>query len=185
MSFPHKGYWRAKDCLLVCDNSVCESCQEYLLSTSSCRKAKERRQSRTAHVNAPVSKTDPERIKLTLQGQRLRCEELERQLNEMRVELEKTNIEVDHELSNDFSKILNSANDADITPFMKLFWEQQNKLFSSNSKGVRYHPMIIRFCLSLAAKSPSCYEELRNSKVLILPSQRRLKDYRNAIRPQR
>ena len=45
--------------------------------------------------------------------------------------------------------------------------------------------MIIRFCLSLAAKSPSCYEELRNSKVLVLPSQRRLKDYRNAIRPQR
>ena len=183
--FPHKGYWRSKDCLLICDNSVCESCKEYLLSTSGCRKAKERRQSKPAHINAPVSKTDPERIKLTLQGQRLRCAELERQLNEMRVELEKTNIEVDHELSNDFSKILNSANDADITPFMKLFWEQQKKLFSSSSKGVRYHPMIIRFCLSLAAKSPSCYEELRDSKLLILPSQRRLKDYRNAIRPQR
>ena len=45
--------------------------------------------------------------------------------------------------------------------------------------------MIIRFCLFLAAKSLSRYEELRNSKVLILPSQRRLKDYRNAIRPQR
>lgn len=45
--------------------------------------------------------------------------------------------------------------------------------------------MIIRFCLSLAAKSPSCYEELHNSKVLVLPSQRHLKDYRNAIRPQR
>ena len=103
----------------------------------------------------------------------------------MHVELGKRNIEVDHELSNDFSKILNSANDADITPFMKLFWEQQKKLFSSSSKGVRYHPMIIRFCLSLAAKSPSCYKELRNSKLLILPSQRRLKDYRNAIRPQR
>ena len=68
---------------------------------------------------------------------------------------------------------------------MKLFWEQQKKLFSSSSAGVRYHPMIICFCLSLAAKSPSCYEELRNSKVLVLPSQRRLKDYRNAIRPQR
>ena len=103
----------------------------------------------------------------------------------MPAELEKANVEVDHELSNDFSKILNSADDAEITPFMKLFWEQQKKLFSSSSTGVRYHPMIIRFCLSLAAKSPSCYEELRNSKVLILPSQRRLKDYRNAIRPQR
>lgn len=83
---------------------------------------------------------------------------------------------MNHELRNDFSKILNSANDADITPFMKLFWEPQKKLFSSSSKSVRYHPMIIRFCLSLAAKSPSCYEELRNSKVLILPSQRRPKD---------
>ena len=39
--------------------------------------------------------------------------------------------------------------------------------------------MIIRFCLSLAAKSPSCYEELRNGKVLVLPSQRCLKDYQN------
>ena len=44
--------------------------------------------------------------------------------------------------------------------------------------------MIIRFCLSLAAKSPSCYEELRNSNILVLPSQRQLKDYRNAIKPQ-
>lgn len=45
--------------------------------------------------------------------------------------------------------------------------------------------MIIRFCLSLASKSPSCYEELRNSGILTLPSQRRLRDYRNAIKPKR
>ena len=44
--------------------------------------------------------------------------------------------------------------------------------------------MIIRFCLSLAAKSSSCYEELRNSGVLTLPSQQRLRDYRNAIKPR-
>lgn len=49
----------------------------------------------------------------------------------MSVELEKTNIKVDHELSNDFSKILNSANDAHITPFMKLFWEQQKKFLGA------------------------------------------------------
>ena len=45
--------------------------------------------------------------------------------------------------------------------------------------------MIIRFCLCLAAKSPSCYEELQNSGVLVLPSQRRLKDYSNAIKLKR
>ena len=44
--------------------------------------------------------------------------------------------------------------------------------------------MIIRFCLSLAAKSSSCYEELRNSSILVLPSQRTLRDYKNFIRPK-
>lgn len=102
----------------------------------------------------------------------------------MRTELLKSSVEVDHELSNDFTSILDQA-DAEITPFMNLFWQQQKKLFSTCHTGVCHHSMIIMFCLSLAAKSPSCYEELRNSKVLILPSQRRLKNYRNAMRPQR
>ena len=166
--FPHHGFWRTKNCLLICElvNNVCESCSEYCLSSEKARKAKENRQ----------SKTDPARLKLTLQGQRLRCAQLERELNEMRAELQSTNIEVDHELSNDLTKILGSAADTSkMTRFMKLFWELQQKLFSSSQKGVRYHHMIIRFCLSLAAKSPSCYEELRNSGVLVLPSQRRLK----------
>lgn len=50
-------------------------------------------------------------------------------------------------------------------------------------RSVKYHPMIIRYCLSLASKSPACYEELRNSNILKLPSQRTLRDYRNYIRP--
>ena len=178
--FPNKGFWRSKDCHLMCEKEVgegaCPQCLEYLVSSRKTIKAKERRLSKPANVKAPVSETDPERIKLTLQEQRLKCAELERELNEMRAAIVKTNIEVDHELSNDFTKILNEADDK-ITPFMSLFWQQQKKLFSSSRTGVRYHPMIIRFCLSLAAKSPSCYEELRNSKVLVLPSQRRLKDY--------
>ena len=49
--------------------------------------------------------------------------------------------------------------------------------------------MIIRYCLGLAAKSPAVYEEIRynedtNSGFLILPSRRRLRDYKNYIRPQ-
>ena len=88
------------------------------------------------------------------------------------------------ELNHDFTQILDSAG-TKVTPFMNLFWQEQKKLFAKTSTAVRYHPMIIRFCSSLASKSPSCYEELRNSGVLVLPSQRRLKDYRNAIKPKR
>lgn len=66
---------------------------------------------------------------------------------------------------------------------MKLFWEQQQKLFSCDERGARYHPMIIRYCLSLYAKSASCYEEIRNSGILKLPSSRTLRDYKNFIKP--
>ena len=43
--------------------------------------------------------------------------------------------------------------------------------------------ILIRFCLSLASKSASTYDELRDSKILTLPSRRTLRDYKNAIRP--
>ena len=45
--------------------------------------------------------------------------------------------------------------------------------------------MIIRFCLSVASKSSSSYDEWRDSYVLMLPSRRILRDYKNAIRPRR
>ena len=50
----------------------------------------------------------------------------------------------------------------EISPFMQLFWEQQKKALGvEGTSGMRYHPMIIRFCLSIASQSPSAYEELR------------------------
>lgn len=102
----------------------------------------------------------------------------------MRAELQKSSIAINNDLNNDFMQILASA-DTKITPFIKLFWEEQRRLFNGSSSGLGCHPMIVRFCLSLAAESPSCFEELRNGGVLVLPSQRRLKDYRNAIKPKR
>ena len=67
---------------------------------------------------------------------------------------------------------------------MNLFWQEQKKLSTKTSSGVRYHPMIIRFCLSLLSKSPSTYEEIRNSNILTLPSTRTLRDYKNFIKPE-
>eukprot|EP00794_Sanderia_malayensis_P001207 gene1207-583_t len=71
---------------------------------------------------------------------------------------------------------------------MKLFWEQQQKIASRSPTGHRYHPMIIRWCLSIASKSASAYDELigtfKGSGVIELPSRRQLRDYTNAIRPK-
>ena len=73
---------------------------------------------------------------------------------------------------------------------MELFWsEQQKYLGKSSTKGIRYHPTLIRYCLSLATKSPT-YDQMRfnekdNTGFLILPSRRRLRDYKNYITPHR
>ena len=184
-NFAYKEYWRSCKCQLLVQNvEHCPSCHEQSYTWERARQAKQRRISQPAHLYAPVSKTTPERLKLTLREQRLRCVELERQLNEMKTEIMKSSVEVDHNLSNDLTTILSETQE-NITPFMNLFWQQQKKLLQSSPSGVKYHPMVIRYALSLAAKSPSCYEEIRQSKILVLPSQRTLRDYRKCIRPTR
>ena len=184
--FPKKQFWRPTHCSVLCSpqSQLCTACTEYLHASDLKARAKQRRLSEPAHIKAPVASNAPERLKLTLQMQRLKCSELEHQLEEMKEEITKSSVMVDHELSNDLTSIITDCGSS-MTPFMNLFWQQQKRLFKSSTTGVRYHPMIKRFCLSLAAKSPSCYEELRNSKVLVFPSQRCLRDYRNAIRSQR
>ena len=57
---------------------------------------------------------------------------------------------------------------------MRMFWKEQTKLSEANPHAKKYHPMLIRFCLSLHAKSAAAYEELRSSKIMTL---------RNAVRP--
>ena len=72
----------------------------------------------------------------------------------------------------------------EVTQHMKVFWEQQRKLLSTPKFGRRYHPHIIRFCLSVHAKSQAAYRELRDSGILVLPSERTLRDYRNFFKPR-
>ena len=73
---------------------------------------------------------------------------------------------------------------------MRLFWTEQQKYLRTNNKSqLRYHPDIIKFCLSISAKSSSAYNQLKlddkdGSGILVLPSQRTLRNYRNYIKPQ-
>ena len=105
---------------------------------------------RPAKRNALLSKTSPGRVTLALQQERLKCSQLEAKIKKIKQELENIYVPLDKEISED---ILGSA----------------TKIFSSQKKALCYHPMIIRFSLSPATKSASNYDELRNSKYLILP----------------
>lgn len=184
-AYHHDEYYRSTNCELLMPDAVsCQPCSTISVIQEKQKKAIQKRLATPSKPKAPVSKTSPERIKLALQEQRLKCTNLEKKLAEMKGEIQKASIPIDEGLSKDIVSILSNIGSQKMTPFMELFWQQQKKMLQTSTKGVRYHPMIIRFCLSLAAKSPSCYEELRNSGVLVLPSQRTLKDYRNAITPK-
>ena len=96
----------------------------------------------------------------------------------MKNEIKVSGVSVSGEISNDMLNIFNQ-NENKATLFMKLFWEQQKKVFTCNPKLVRYPPMIKRFYISLAAKSASTYNELLYSNIVGLPSRRTLRDYWN------
>ena len=87
---------------------------------------------------------------------------------------------INSSIADDIEEVMNK--NLNVSPFMKLFWEQQ-KSTQNKRFGVRYYPMIIRFCLSIASKSALAYNELRSSNVLTLPSLRTLRDYKNTVCP--
>ena len=105
----------------------------------------------------------------------LKEERLSHKKSIIQKEVETKGIDVQNGLSNDFYAIM-EENEIE-NPFIKLFWQEQKKLAEGNSLAIRYHPMIIRFCISLASKSPSAYDELRDTGLLTLPSRRTLRDY--------
>ncbi|CAC5363149.1 THAP9 [Mytilus coruscus] len=65
----------------------------------------------------------------------------------------------------------------------RLFWTEQMKCMNLQStKGMRWHPMILRWCLYLRQKSSAAYDALRDSGFITLPSSRTLFDYSHYTR---
>lgn len=64
--------------------------------------------------------------------------------------------------------------------FKHLFWEQQLKAAKAKGpNGIRWHPMMIRWCLNLKMISSAAYHAMRSSGFVTLPSERTLRDYSN------
>ena len=98
----------------------------------------------------------------------------------MKKGIELSRISLSFDLSIDVIKIMN-VNQSKFTSFVKLFWEPQKDASKNIPKSVRYHPVIYYFCISLASKSLSAYDGLRDVNTLALPGRRTLRDYQNAI----
>ena len=62
--------------------------------------------------------------------------------------------------------------------FSRIFWEQQfSAATSKDSCQVRWHPLMIRWCLNLKLLSSAAYHAMRTAGFIKLPSERTLCDY--------
>ena len=66
-----------------------------------------------------------------------------------------------------------------------LLWQQQAEQASKSSKAMRWHPLIIRWCLSIYHTSPAAYRQLasKGNKLIVLPHVNTLKKYINFTEP--
>ena len=70
-------------------------------------------------------------------------------------------MKVSAESGDDMVTVMSGADQSKVSSFMKFFWEEQQKYLKSSSTGIRYPPMIIRYCLPLEAKSSAAYDDIR------------------------
>ena len=69
--------------------------------------------------------------------------------------------------------------------FQRLFWTQQLQCLKvKNNRQLRWHPMMIKWCLHLKMISSAANHAMRSSGIIKLPSERTLRDYAHLIRAQ-
>ena len=68
-------------------------------------------------------------------------------------------------------------------PFMRMFWQQQSNAFTTQTGGMRWHPMMVRFAILIHSQSQAAYRTLRETGALKLPGESTLRDYTYAIHP--
>ena len=183
-------FYRVNNCLILSKSSTCENCLKFQKNREKSLIRKEKIINTPAKIKAPISQTSSQRLKLTIQSIRIENKELKEKIEHLQAEIAKNSLTVDSNLSEDLVSIMSDTDQTKLSPFMKLFWEEQQKYLKCSSTTVRYHPMIIRYCLALASKSAAVYDDIRYDQnkgtgFLVLPSRRRLRDYKNYIKPTR
>jgi len=94
---------------------------------------------------------------------------------------------LDNELHNDMKVMIEEATEEieqtyQPNSFQRLFWEQQKKAGNfGDSRSMKWHPLVIKWCLYLQHQRSKSYKTLWKSGVIKLPSQWTLCDYTHYV----
>ena len=189
---------RTSKCELLVNEVKCDSCKQYrgvlrALCSRQCKTTTKVLQERTqisSHTNYRY--LDDEEKNERMGHLRAEVVQNRREIKQLKEKVatlhEKKSIEVDEMLHEDLESIMTEMNEdvqkshAD-SSFKTIFWQQQLEANKVKNKGqVRWHPAMIRWCLNLKLISSGAYGAMRSSGVLVLPSERTLRDYTHWIK---
>ena len=112
-----------------------------------------------------------------------------RQLQEQIAKLTSENgVDVEEELDADLALIMEQESEKVCSTFAEgsfqhLFWKQQMEArLETKPQQRRWHPLLIKWCLNLRMISSAAYHNLCTSGMLLLPSERTLRDYSNVVK---
>lgn len=101
--------------------------------------------------------------------------------------IDRSGMIVDECTHSDLAEIMKEQNNAfaakyPTDSFPRVFWEQQLKMATTHdSRGQKWHPVMIKWALYLQYQSSSTYKALRFSGCVALPSQRTLDAFEQSL----
>ena len=159
-------FYRSNECSILTKTSVCIGCSQkqkkLLQRNNKSIKRKANWLTMPLKPKSSISLTSPEIIKVTIQSYWIENKMLKSEIQNLQHEISKSSMKVDDGRSANLIKTMSNADKLEVSLFMKLFWEEQEKYLNISCKTwIRYHPMIIQHCLALQAKSAPAYSEIR------------------------
>ena len=195
----HERTVRAASCEMLVHEQKCSSCKGYRANLRALASRGKQQAATTptkctnasSHVNFRYLNTPEKTARLASCSMRAKVavSEVEKLRKKIVLLTERNGMELTGSLQEDFATLFCEG----ITTvqeryspgtFQRMFWDQQAEALGSGSRQVRWHPMMIKWCLNLKLMSSSAYSALRTSGVLTLPSQRTLRDYTHFIKPE-
>lgn len=150
-------------------------------------KRKDRPSKNFVHTRTPHNVMTRENLLTKLDQQRVEMKSLNSELSKLRrkceQEIDTKGVQLQDSESSEMKDFMAVCREdversfPDENCFQRLFWDQQCKYASSGRNGMRWHPMIIRWCLYIRSKSAEAYNSMRDTGIIKLPSARTLFDY--------
>ena len=135
------------------------------------------------HPNAPLTKVkNKEALAKEIVALRKKEKLLSMKIEDIQKQIQESSVKVDETTNNELIKFYETIPESQIDPFVNLFWQEQKKALMCKNKGMRWHPMLIKFGIFIRQVSPAVYDIMRNMGILKLPGQSTLRDYTSVIK---